>query len=369
MSEGWTKSQILFWLGAGLFSLALIWLFRGVLTPFVIGMAVAYLLNPPVAACVGKGVPRNAAVAGILVLFILLVALLLAMSLPPLYRETAQFVKDLPDFLSRLWGLVQPAAEWTQHRLGMNGMEDIGRAVKEHMTSALSVGGNVLGNLAQSGQAFAGLLVTAALSVLTSFFMLKDWPKISGFIEDLMPRRHIETIHTLWTEIDRRLAGFVRGQLTVCVVLGLLYAIALALAGLKYGVMIGILSGVLSIIPLVGSTVGLVVSVAVAWFQSGEWGYVALIAGIYLIGQVIEGNVITPRIMGKSVGLHPLWILFALMAGGAFAGIVGVFLAVPVAAVVSVLAGFALKLYRKSGYYNQTPQTAPLQRNDKKRST
>ena len=156
--------------------------------------------------------------------------------------------------------------------------------------------------------------------------------------------------------IDRKLSGFIRGQLSVAFLLGLIYAIALTVAGLNYGFLIGISAGVLSIIPMVGSFLGLLASIAVAWFQSGDISYVGIIAAIFMVGQVIEGNILSPKLLGDSVGLHPLWILFALMAGGSLFGILGMLLAVPVAAVVGVLTNFTIQEYKKSDVYGQAPE-------------
>lgn len=163
----------------------------------------------------------------------------------------------------------------------------------------------------------------------------------------------------LMKQIDEKLSGFVRGQITVAVVLGVAYAVMLTLAGLKYGFLIGLMSGLLSVIPMVGSAVGLVVSVAVAWFQAGEPTFVLLIAGIFIGGQVIEGNFLTPKLVGDSVGLHPLWVFFALLAGGSLLGILGMFLAVPVAAVIGVLLAFVLQKYKQSAYYQEAVVESP----------
>jgi predicted PurR-regulated permease PerM len=162
----------------------------------------------------------------------------------------------------------------------------------------------------------------------------------------------------LLKEIDQKLSGFVRGQISVAVMLGIGYALALSIAGLKYGFLIGLGAGFLSVIPMVGSAVGLVVSVAVAWFQSGDMIFVLIIAGIFIAGQIIEGNFLTPKLVGDSVGLHPLWVFFALLAGGSLLGILGMFLAVPLAAVIGVLLSYAIYRYKQSPYYKD-PDIAP----------
>ena len=181
-----------------------------------------------------------------------------------------------------------------------------------------------------------------------------------------MPRHSEGVIMGLLKQIDQKLSGFVRGQITVAVFLGVSYAIALSIAGLKYGILIGLTSGLLSVIPMVGSAIGLVVSVGVAWFQTGEISFVVIIAAIFIVGQLIEGNFLTPKLVGESVGMHPLWVFFALLAGGSLLGILGMFLAVPVAAVVGVLLSFALKKYKSSAYYKDPEVEEPSGTSDKK---
>ncbi len=189
------------------------------------------------------------------------------------------------------------------------------------------------------------------ISLVVAYFMMAEWPAVTKWVRDLMPRHSEETIMGLLRQIDTKISGFVRGQISVAVVLGVSYAVMLTLAGLKYGFLIGLMSGLISVIPMVGSAVGLVVSVAVAWFQAGDIMFVLLIAGIFLGGQVIEGNFLTPKLVGDSVGLHPLWVFFALLAGGSLLGILGMFLSVPVTAVVGVLLSFAIQRYKESPYY------------------
>ncbi|HEY8190325.1 MAG TPA: AI-2E family transporter, partial [Micavibrio sp.] len=197
------------------------------------------------------------------------------------------------------------------------------------------------------------------ITPIVAFFMMEEWVRITKWIDDMIPRDSYRTIRDLLTQMDRKVSGFVRGQVTISCVLAIAYAIALSIAGLKFGFLIGLMAGILSIVPMVGSMIGLVVAVLVAWLQSHEWSYVGIIAAIFLVGQFLEGNIITPRIMGKSVGLHPLWILFSLLAGGALFGIVGMILAVPVAAIIGVLAAFAIDRYKSSSYYARDAVPAP----------
>jgi predicted PurR-regulated permease PerM len=189
------------------------------------------------------------------------------------------------------------------------------------------------------------------LTPIVAYFFMMEWPNLRAWVYDLIPRYSSGTVADLITQINTKISGFVRGQLMVCSVLGLFYAIALAIAGLNFGFLIGITAGILSIIPLVGSTIGLVISVGVAFFQTGGWMFPAIVAGIFFFGQFVEGNFLSPKLLGESVGMHPLWVIFAVMGGSALFGVVGMFLAVPVAASIGVILNFAVRKYKTSEYY------------------
>jgi predicted PurR-regulated permease PerM len=210
-----------------------------------------------------------------------------------------------------------------------------------------------------SGMALFDVLSILFIAPVVSFYMLRDWPVMVHRVDSWLPRRNAKTIRRLVHQMDDALSGFVRGQAMVCVALGAIYAIALTVAGLNFGLFIGFTAGILSFIPYVGSLIGLASGLLVAWFQfDGELSRVALIAGIFAVGQFVEGNFLTPRLVGEKVGLHALWILFALMAGGALLGFTGVMIAVPVAAVTGVLVRFALQEYLQSSYYTGKEATS-----------
>ena len=185
----------------------------------------------------------------------------------------------------------------------------------------------------------AGLFV---VTPVVAFYMLLDWDRMVAKVDSWVPRDHVETVRTIATDINTATAGFVRGQGTLCLMLGVMYAIGLTLTGLNFGILIGLFAGLISFIPYVGSLVGLVLSVGVAFVQFWpDWLMVAAVAGVFFIGQFIEGNILQPRLVGKSVGLHPVWLMFALFAFGALFGFVGLLIAVPAAAAVAVLVRFA----------------------------
>lgn len=346
------KDQGLFWAGAFALFLGTVWLFSDILLPFVLGIAIAYLLNPPVIALGKMKISRLWATIIMLAIFMIVTLVLLMLIIPPLYRESTQLADALPNYMNKLWDMLEPHIKALQSYVGPDDLNGkLRNAVENNIGNALQVSISLLGGLINGGQAVISFITVCVFTPFVAFFMMVEWNSITKWVDNLLPRHSYDTIKDLLSQINTKLSGFVRGQLLVALVLGIVYAVALTLAGLDFGFLIGLGAGVLSIIPLVGSTTGLLVSVLVAWFQSGEWTFVALIASIFLIGQFVEGNILTPKLLGGSVGLHPLWILFALMAGGAMFGIVGMLLAVPVASVIGVLGGFAIKQYKASPYY------------------
>lgn len=351
-----------FWVVALLVMLAVVWVLGDILLPFIAGAAIAYLLGPIVGRMIRAGVPRVAAAGLILSAFFIVLGAILALILPFAYRELMQLAKNLPAYTVAAQEHLVPYIEWVRahfpNQFPEGDLSAYQETMKQNIGKIFTVGGNIVGGVVSGGQAVVGAATFLVLAPIVAFFMMAEWVRVTKWIDDMIPRGSYAVIRDLLTQIDRKLSGFVRGQVMVSLFLGILYAVALTLAGLKFGFLIGLMAGVLSIIPLVGSTIGLIVSVLVAWFQSGDIGYVGIIGAIFLVGQLLEGNVITPRIMGKSVGLHPLWILFALLAGGALFGIVGMLLAVPVAAVIGVLGSFAIAQYKDSPYYNDNPVTA-----------
>jgi len=354
------KNHLIFWCLAFAAFLGLVYLFQAVLLPFVLGAAIAYLLNPAVNALAKYKLSRGPATLVILFGFLIFTLALMVIIVPIFYKQVVEFSGDVPGYLDQIVTWLEPKIRELMALAGVETGTDLQVLAKEYASPAFNMANFMAGyfvkGLAAGGQAAANMISILVIMPIVAYFMMKEWPNISAKVIDLLPRHQEKNIMEILKEIDKKLSGFIRGQLTVAFVLGVGYALALSLAGLKYGFLIGVLSGVLSIIPLVGSTVGLLLSVGVAWFQTGgEFTYVAMIAGIFIIGQIIEGNIITPKLIGNSVGLHPLWIFFALMAGGALFGIVGMFLAVPVAAVVSVLIAFGLKAYKASPYYKAAP--------------
>ncbi len=349
-------SRTLFWLFIASLFVAFLWMFNNVLLPFILGFAVAYLLNPIIYKLEKWNINRKPASIIILSSFFLLLAIVIAVVSPILVREMGAFAEELPNYIDQIQASAQPLVNSLQAQFGLYSNEDLIEKIQPYMGKAAETSAGFLKTVVSGGVAIFDFTLALFLTPIVAFFLMNEWPKITAWIYDIMPRDHEKTLKGLLAEIDQKLSGFIRGQLSVCAVLGVLYAVALMIAGLKYGFFIGLMAGALSIIPLVGSIVGLIVSVMVAWFQSGDIVYVSIIAVIFFAGQIIEGNFLTPKLVGDSVGLHPLWVLFSLMAGGAVLGILGMLIAVPVAAVAGVLLSFFIWKYKNSSFYKKTPE-------------
>lgn len=349
------EKRLILWLLLATVFIGLFILFQPILTPFILGALIAYLLNPLVDRMQRlKYCPRWLACLVAMIGFFGVFFLSLGLAIPMLYREGQDLVQSAPEWLEALKQVAAPYIEQVKPYV-----EDMREENQEPMLDNLpSLGkevgrfaGTVFGTLLAGGQAVMGVLSLMFLMPIVTFYLLYDWKSVVGKTERLIPRKEAPTIHTLIRDINNRLAGFFRGQLSVCVILSIIYVLALLAVGLNFAVLIGLAAGMLSFIPFVGSLIGLVAATATAWFQFGDLAMVGLVLGIFMAGQVLEGNVLTPKLVGDKVGLHPLWVIFALMAWGSLFGFVGMLVALPVAAVIGVLVRFVVTEYTGSAAY------------------
>ncbi len=348
-----------FWL-IGLAALVfLIWLLSNVLMPFVLGITIAYLFDPACDRMQRLGLPRWLATTIILLIFVMIVVIGLLILVPIILRQIEGLVAAMPTYLESLASLIQPMVENLRDHLSPGDFEEIERAIRGYVGSIVSWTGTLIGSLWQGGMAIIDVLSLLVVTPVVAFYMLRDWDQMMSTIDRNVPRPQQDTVRMLARRVDETLARFVRGQLTVCFLLGAFYAVGLSLVGLNFALLIGLVTGVLSIIPYVGTLVGFVASVGIALFQYDDWTMWAVVAGIFVLGQFIEGNFITPKLVGDSIGLHPVWVMFALFAGGALFGFTGVMLAVPVAAIIGVLVRFAIGRYRGSGLYTGLDEPPP----------
>ncbi len=353
----------LFWAAVFAVFMACLYLFRPILTPFVIGMLLAYLLNPPVIRLSRLGIGRAwASMLVLLLAFIVFIGALLLI-LPLLQQQLSDLVSKLPELISviraRLLELLALAQSRMSPETAAKVQESVGGVLGDLAGNAATYLARLLGNIWTSGIALVNVLSLIFITPLVAFYLLNDWDRIIAAIDENIPRRHLPTVRHLAKDVDAHLAGYVRGVSMICVILAVFYATALTLVGLDFGLIIGLISGLISFVPFVGAVFGFLISVGLALIQFNELWSVALVAGIFMLGQAIEGNVLQPWLVGRQVNLHPVWIVFALLAGGTLFGFLGVLLGVPITVVISVLLRYALKRYRQSPLYQGNPVLPP----------
>lgn len=349
----WRK-QVVVWLGAVVVLAVALYVLRPILLPFLMGMVIAYFLDPIADWLETRGLPRLAATSIILGLFVLLFIAVLLLLLPILGQQIGNFAENLPQNIAQLIALVDTAGpDWLKDLLAST-QANIEESLVDTAKAAAGWIGTLLGSIWSGGIAFVNLVSLLVVTPVVAFYMLYDWDRMIETVDTWLPRDHVETIRDLARQIDEALAGFVRGQGTVCIILASLYASGLSIAGLNFGVLIGIVSGLISFVPYVGSITGFVLAGGVALIQflpDGNWLMIGVVLAIFVIGQFIEGNFLSPMLVGDRVGLHPVWLMFALFAFGLLLGFVGLLLAVPLAAAIGVLLRFALKTYMGSPLY------------------
>jgi predicted PurR-regulated permease PerM len=330
---------------------ALLVLLKGILLPFVAGMAIAYLLDPVCDRLEAMGSSRTIATTFVTGLFAIVVIVLLVLIVPLIVQQAVDFLGTLPELLVQAYRRIEPYYAQLQQTLALPSPEELPQLLRTRFGSALTWMANLLQQVLGQGLALANLLSLIFITPVVTFYLLRDWDHLLARIDDLLPRDHAAVIRSQSKLVNQTLAGFARGQSMVCVSLALFYSIALMAVGLPFGIVIGLVAGLLTFIPYVGSMTGFVVSVAVAFGHYDDWWMVALVAIIFIVGQVVEGNFLTPKLVGDRVGLHPVWVIFALLAGGTLFGFVGLLLAVPIAAVTGVLVRFSIAQYRASKLY------------------
>ncbi len=341
------RQELIYWAAAAAVFLLALWWLGDVILPFLLGAGVAYLLDPVADALERLGLSRILSVALITVLALILFVALALLVIPTLVQQTTALIEAAPDlaqtfqgFLAERFPSVVDAESTLRRSLTQLGETIQSRGAQIFETLLASVGGIV------------NTLVLFVIVPVVAFYLLLDWDRMVARIDELLPRDHAPVIRDLARQIDRTLASFVRGQGTVCLILGVYYAAALAAVGLQFGLVVGAVAGFLTFIPYVGAIVGGGLAIGLALFQFwGEWWWILAVYAIFQSGQMVEGNILTPKLVGSSIGLHPVWLLFALAAFGSVFGFVGLLVAVPIAAVIGVLARFATDRYRESALY------------------
>jgi predicted PurR-regulated permease PerM len=332
-------------------------LFASILLPFVAAAGIAYFLDPPATRLTRIGVPRGAA-ALILIVALIGAGLLFALLLYPLIvQQFGLLIARVPDYANAFSNWAGDVISRLEDRLGPKFIDvHLQDLVSSQAGAMLSFLAGALTRIVGSGFAIFNVISLAVVTPVVAFYLLRDWPRVVARVDSWLPRRYAGVLRAQAREVDRILSAWLRGQAICCVTLALFYALALSMVGLDLGLIVGVSAGVLSFIPYVGTITGGVTSIGLAFAQFPDWRGVALTAGVFVLGQLLEGYVIYPRFLGDRVELHAVWVIFALFAGGAVFGFLGVLLAVPAAAVIGVLARFWLRRYLDSPLYLDPPQ-------------
>ena len=346
-----TQRQTLYWLLAlGVFVVA-VYLLRSILLPFVLGIAVAYFLDPVADWLERRRLSRTLAAALLTVAFLVGVGLFFALLVPLLQSQLFGFVGRIPAYAEMFRVVAEDLLSIVQANLSEEAVARLREAAGGLASATVSWLGDAVLGLWSGGLALLNLLSLVVITPIVAFYLLRDWDRIVSRIDGWLPRDHAGTIREQVGLVNETLAGFVRGQGLVCLGLGTFYAVALSIVGLDFAVIVGLGTGLISFVPYFGMLVGLCASVGMAFAQFDSWQPVAIVAAIFAVGQIVEGNFVTPKLVGDRVGLHPVWMIFALLAGGALFGFLGVLLAVPAAATIGVLVRFIVSRYTGSRLY------------------
>ena len=330
---------------------ALLYLLSSMLLPFVAGLLVAYFLDPIAGRLEKWGCSRAVATTLITIAFFALLVATTVLLVPLLQGQVMGLVAKAPALIAALREQAGPLLDLVQTSLNEDQVARLRDAAGSYAGDAARWLGGFLGRVLSGGVAVFQVLSLLIITPLVSFYLLRDWDRLVARFDDLLPRDLEPIVRAQILEIDRTIAAWVRGQASVCVLLGTWYGIGLTMVGLEFGLVVGFLTGLISFVPYFGMGVGLAVALGIAFAQFSGWVPFALVAGVFAVGQVADAYFLTPRLVGEKVGLHPVWVIFALLAGGALFGFTGVLLAVPAAAVIGVLVRFSISRYRESSYY------------------
>ncbi|MEM7598767.1 MAG: AI-2E family transporter [Pseudomonadota bacterium] len=340
-------TQLKYWTIATAVFLILMWALGDVILPFVLGMAIAYFLDPVADRLEKLGLSRALSVTVITLVVVLVFILMALLVIPTLVNQAINLFQVAPELFNRLQDVLVER---------FPSLVDEGSTIRQSLAALgetiRSKGAQFLEAALTSVGSLINVVVLLVIVPVVAFYLLYDWDRMVAEVDALLPRDHAPTIRKLARDIDETLASFIRGMGTVCLILGTYYAIALMIVGLQFGLVVGAVAGLVTFIPYLGAIIGGALAIGLALFQF--WGdpvSIGLVVGIFMLGQVMEGNVLTPKLVGSSVGLHPVWLIFALSVFGALFGFVGMLVAVPVAAAIGVLVRFAISQYTASKLY------------------
>jgi predicted PurR-regulated permease PerM len=325
------------WALIGVLLLVFIYLLGPVLTPFVIAAALAYLGDPIVMRLQRLKISRTLAVVVVFVTLTLLTLLMLILLVPPLERQISIFIKNIPDYLLWLQRVLMPWLEQLLPEGYTLDAETVKAAFAKHSSQAGSAVPQALQFMTSSGMTLLALAGNLVLVPILTFYLMRDWKPFVQRVRELVPQRLLPTVDQLSGEFDSVLGGFVRGQLLVMLALAVYYSVALTFCGLKLALLIGVITGLVAFVPYLGFMIGVVLASAAMLVQTQSLMALLPLGVVFGLGQIIESYILTPRLVGDRIGLHPVTVIFAVLAGGQLFGFTGVLMALPAAAVIAVL--------------------------------
>lgn len=347
------RQQIIFWLIFLAFFIAFLMVFSTILLPFIAGMALAYFLDPVADRLERYGLNRLMATSVILAGFVIVFVLALMIIIPVLFNQAAEFAQNVPSYVDQLQKLFNEAKNSVLPDWVTNQVETIRQSSSTIFAEGAGFVGKLFQQIWNSGMALIDVAALLVVTPVVAFYMLLDWDRMVEKVDSWVPRDHVADVRQIAREMNEAIAGFVRGQGSVCIILGIYYAVGLSLAGLNFGLLIGFFAGIISFIPYAGSMIGLLLAVGVALVQFWpDYASIIIVAAVFFSGQFFEGNILQPKLVGSRVGLHPVWLMFALFAFGLLFGFVGLLIAVPAAAAVGVLVRFGIRRYLDSELYH-----------------
>ncbi|SMO49753.1 Predicted PurR-regulated permease PerM [Paracoccus laeviglucosivorans] len=349
------QKQVWYWGGALLVLLLALWTLGNAIMPFLLGAAMAYMLDPVADRLERYGLSRTSAVVVITAIVILIVVAVVLMLLPVLVRQTTQLVNTAPQMAEQLQQFLMNRFPqlFTEGSTVNSALTDMGKNISAR-------GGQLVSTVLGSVMGVFSVLALIVIVPVVAFYLLLDWDNMVARLDELVPREHAPTARAIASEIDNALSGFVRGQGMVILILGTFYSVGLGFVGLPFGVAIGVMAASLSFIPYVGVVIGGATAIGVALFSF--WGdpfWIAAVVAIFAVGQMVEGNYLQPKIVGGSIGLHPVWLMLALTVFGTMFGFVGLLVAVPMAAAIGVLVRYMVGRYKESALYTGREVPAP----------
>jgi predicted PurR-regulated permease PerM len=357
-SSHFPRFRLWFWLVGAVLFVWFLTLIRSILLPFVVGMLAAYFLDPAVRRLRSWGWSRSLSAAVITIGFFALTIGLGIVLVPLITHQSAALIRDLPDYLAKLQDRYGHEIEQYLSRLSSEQTDTLKDSIDSYSGTIIGWAGQMARGALQSGLALLNILSLIFITPIVAFYLLRDWHIVVSRFYTLLPRDNADVIREQLHAIDHTLSAFIRGQTNVCLIMASYYGIALSVIGLNFGLLVGIMTGLLLFIPFAGFVTCFALSTIIALFQFTDNVHIISVLATYGVGLMLESSLITPRLVGGKVGLHPLWIIFGMLSGAALFGFVGILISVPVTAVMGVLVRFALAHYLRSSLYTGEPHEA-----------